>query len=403
MSGSLPLEGIRVVDFTWVGAGSFTTKFFADFGAEVIKIESTTRPDSLRKAEPLVGEKSLNESGYFSNRNTNKKGITLNMKTEEAKKIVKKLVKDSDIVANSFTPRTMDKWGLGYNDLKEINPEIIFLSMPMQGKSGPHKDFLGYGITINALMGLIHINGKPGRTPIGMGTNYPDHAPNPCHAAFAVLSALEYRRQTGKGQNIELSQVESSICIFPEQILEYANNGRVMESRMNDHPTKIPYGVYPCKGEDKWCSISVSTEEEWEGLCNVISSLKQNSLFDSHSKRLKHKEKLDATISEWTANYEAEEVFEILQKANVPTGVVQNGEDLLTKDPQLKYRRFWPWLEHPVMGSSVYHGIPFKYKNISTQYRSPAPMIGQNNEELKDWLGIKGEEYNDLIERGIIK
>jgi benzylsuccinate CoA-transferase BbsF subunit len=403
VSTAKPLEGIRIVDFTWVGAGSFTTKFFADFGAEVIKIESTTRPDQLRRAEPLVGDKGLNESGYFANRNTNKKSITLNMKDPRSVAIVKELIKDSDIVANSFTPNTMEKWGLGYEEVKKVKDDVIYLCMPMQGTTGPHKDFLGYGLTINALIGMIHMNGLPGRPPVGTGTNYPDHVPNPGHAAFAVLSAIEYKNRTGEGQYIELSQVESSISIFPEPLLAYLNNNEIMEAKGHQHPTKIPYGIYRCQGEDRWCALSVGNDQEWESLCQAIPALRNHPHFDTIEKRRANEKQLDEVISKWTIEQTAEDVMACLQGHGIPSGIVQDAEDLVSKDKNLQQRQFWQRLDHAVMGETLYHGTPFKFNKIPTAYRQAAPLIGQHNEELKKWLHLSEEDYQKLLDDRVIQ
>src|SRR5262245_21143174 len=177
-----PLQNVRVTDFSWVGAGSYTTKLLADLGAEVLKIESTTRVDSLRLSGPFKDKiPGLNRSGYFADRNTSKRSVTINLKTPKGVDLVRELIKKSDIVANNFTPGTMEKLGLGYDDLERIRPGIIYLGMSFQGADGPESDTLGFGLTIGALVGLQHLTGLPGRKPAGTGTNYPDHIPNPCH------------------------------------------------------------------------------------------------------------------------------------------------------------------------------------------------------------------------------
>lgn len=400
-----PLSGIRIVDFTWVGAGPFTTKIFADFGAEVIKVESTSRPDQLRKAQPRVNKDSLNASGYFSNRNTNKKSITLNMKNPKSREIILELVKNSDIVCNSFSPNVMEKFGLSYDEVKKVKNDIIYLSMPMQGNTGPHKDYLGFGATISALIGLNYLTAFPGKPPAGSGTNYPDHVPNPCHAAFALLAALEYREKTGKGQNIELSQTESSVCVFPNAVMDYAVNGNHTEPVGNQHEGKSPHGIYPCKGSDSWCAISISNDIEWTHFCKVTNQeeLLKDERFLTHSIRYQNQELLDSIVGNWTKNFDAEQVMKLLQEHGIAAGVVRNAEDLVMNDSNLKHRKFWQWLDHPEMGRTVYHGIPFKFSAISTEYKTPAPLIGQHTDEV---IG-KIDKYKDRIEllkqEGVLK
>jgi crotonobetainyl-CoA:carnitine CoA-transferase CaiB-like acyl-CoA transferase len=209
----LPLSGIRVTDFTWIGAGSYTTKILADAGADVVKIESSDRIDSLRLAAPYKdGIKGVNRSGYFADRNSSKRSLTLNMKHPRALGLVSRLLVQSDVISNNFTPGVMDRFGLGYDAVREIKPNIIYLAMSMQGGSGPQKHYLGYGATMAAVTGIQQLTGLPGREPAGTGTNYPDHIPNPCHAAFAVLAALRHRRRTGEGQRIDMAQTEPTVA-----------------------------------------------------------------------------------------------------------------------------------------------------------------------------------------------
>lgn len=401
----LPLEGLKFIDFTWVGAGPFTTKLFADFGAEVIKIESSKRPDQLRRAQPLVGKKDLNSSGYFSNRNTNKKSITLDMKNPRSREIVLELVKDSDVIINSFSPNTLDKFGLSYEEVKAVKPDIIYLSMPMLGSEGPYKHFVGFGGTINSIIGLTHLTGLPNRIPLGTGTNYPDHIPNPCHAAFALFAALEYRNKTGKGQKIDLSQVESSISVVPVPLMNYAINGIVMEAKGNQHSYKAPYGIFPCQGQERWCAISVGNDREWEAFCLGIENaeLLKDERFNTQLKRYEHRDILNEIVEEWTKKHTPETIMHVLQSRGVPVGIVQNAEDLLVKDENLRSRGFWRWLEHPVMGKTVYHGIPFRFSNISTEYRTSAPLLGQHTEEIIKSLPKFREDYEKLKQEGVFE
>ena len=391
-----PLEGIRIVDFTWVGAGPYTTKILADAGAEVIKIESEKRPDVLRFMPPLKdGIKGINRSGYFANRNTSKKSFTLDMKQEESKEIIKQLVAKADVVTNSFTAGTLERWGLGYEVLKEVKPDIIFMSMPMQGTTGPHKDYSGFGAMMNALIGLNHLTGLENREPIGTGTNYPDHVPNPTHGAFAIMSAIRYRNKTGKGQYLELAQTESALNVLAVAVLEAANNNTSPIRKGNFVPEAIPNNAYPCQGEDRWCVISCETEEQWEALINIphlrptfkIQNIKNKEV------RLKNIKQIDAIITEWTKRHTPEEIFEQLQALKIPAGIIQTAKDLVEYDKQLKARNHLITLNHPEMGETLYNNAPFKMSETPVEPTKAAPMIGADTEDvLKEILGMSEEE-----------
>lgn len=395
--GELPLEGIRVADFTWVGAGPYTTKLLADHGAEVIRIESGKRPDILRLNPPFAdGVPGLNRSGYFSNRNTNKKSIVIDLKNPDSLEIVRDIIRKSDVVSNSFTPGTMEKFGLGYEEVKKIRPDIIYLSMPMQGSTGPHANFLGFGATMNALIGFNHLTGFPDGEGIGTGTNYPDHVPNPAHACFALLAALRYRRITGKGQAIEVSQVESALCVMPMAIMEYANHSRTQSRQGNDDQEYEPHNVYPCKGSDRWLAIAVKTESQWKSLCRVIKNehWENDESYASVQMRKNQKEKIDNKISEWTSKRDPYEAMQILQQAGIPAGVVQDAKNMI-EDPHLKEREFWKKLNHKEMGENLYNQAPFKLSKTPSSLRTAAPLLGEHTEHIcRDLLGYSEEKIN---------
>lgn len=404
-SGNLPLRDIRVIDLTWVGAGPFTTKILADFGAEVIKIESATRPDQLRRAEPLVGKGGLEESGYFANRNSNKKSITLNMKMPEARDVVMRLVDEADVIANSFSSGVMNRLGLSYSQVAARNPNIVYLSMPLAEPEGPYASYLGYGMNIAALVGMTHIAAEPGRYPVGTGTNFPDHLPNPLHAAFAVLSALRHVRHGGPGQEILVPQITSTLSMFPEPVLTYANNGTVLEPSGSEAWDAAPRNVYRCAGDDRWCAISVHDDIEFEALCRTMlrPDLATDSRYARMSERRENLASLNSEISRWTRSLRAEEVEESLQKARVHAATVATAEDLVTKDWHLQERGFWQYLDHPVMGRTIYHGIPAHLSSIPTRYRHPAPLLGEHNAELPALARLDTDEMEKLQAAGVLR
>jgi benzylsuccinate CoA-transferase BbsF subunit len=403
----LPLEGIRVADFTWIGAGSFTTKLLADFGAEVIKIESATRMDSLRSTAPFKdGVAGINRSGYFADRNTSKRSVQINLKHPEGPDIVKALIARSDIVANNFTPGTMEKFGLGYDDVCRFRKDIIYISMSMQGAIGPDSGYVGFGLTIAALTGLGYMSGETARAPAGTGTNYPDHVPNPAHGAFAVLSALYHRRKTGQGQFIDLSQTEPTIAILGPLVADYTVNGRVAERCGNDNLSAAPRGAYPCTGNDRWIAISVYDDAQWQGLQSVIGELKAPggaNWMDSTS-RLAHRRDIDAAVAHRTASWDARDLMTKLQAVGVPSGVVQNAQDLIDRDEQLAHRKHWVTLEHKEMGRTLYNAPPVRLSRSPAVLSRPAPLLGEHTEEVcLDVLGMSRSRYDELRASGVFE
>ncbi|MBI4189492.1 MAG: CoA transferase [Betaproteobacteria bacterium] len=409
-SGGLPLAGIRVADFTWVGAGPFATKILADHGAEVIKIESTTRIEALRVIPPYRDKVSgVNRSGYFANRNTSKKSLTLNLRDPGGVDLARGLIAASDIVANSFAPGTMEKWGLGYEDCRKLRSDIIYLSMPMNGNDGPHGQYLGYGAAIGALSGLYASTGYSDRDPVGTGTNYPDHVPNPGHAAVAMLSALRHRQRTGEGQAIELSQVESTIYALGPLVLaaQLAEGAQANALRLgNREPGVAPHGVYPAAGDDRWLAIACWSEVEWQALCRAAGgeSWPREPRFASLAGRLQHEDELDRALARWSGRHDAFELAARLNDAGVDAAPVQHAQDVVERDPQLRYLGHWVRLRHPEMGESVYDAPPFRLSATPGRLRSPAPLLGEHTESIcHDLLGISEEEVAGLIAGGVLK
>jgi benzylsuccinate CoA-transferase BbsF subunit len=401
----LPLSGIRVTDFTWIGAGSYTTKILADAGADVVKIESTDRIDSLRLAAPYKdGIKGVNRSGYFADRNSSKRSLTLNMKHPRALGLVSRLLVQSDVIANNFTPGVMDRFGLGYDAVREIKPDIIYLAMSMQGGTGPQKHYLGYGATMAAVTGIQQLTGLPGREPAGTGTNYPDHIPNPCHAAFAVLAALRHRRRTGEGQRIDMAQTEPTVALLGPAVLDYTVNGRVAEPRGNRHPDAAPHGVYRCAGEDRWIAICVMNDLQWNALRASLGNpaWMNDAALAGTSQRLLRADDIDARLNSETQAIGVEELVERLQRHGVPAGRVSTAADVVG-DPQLGHRNHWLTLNHLEMGPSLYNAQPFRYSRSSAGEARPAPLLGQHTQDIcRELLGLEGDDIAQLVSDGAL-
>lgn len=402
LSPTMPLSDIRVADFSWVGAGSFTTKILADHGADVIKVESSARLDGIRLSPPFKdGLPGVNRSGYFADRNTSKRSLALNLKSDEGRELALRLVSRSDIVANNFTPGVMERFGLGWDDVRGANPGLIYLAMSMQGSSGPARDHLGFGLTIGAMVGLQHLTGLAEREPVGMGTNYPDHIPNPMHAAFAVLAALRHRRRTGEGQYIDLAQTEPTLSVLGESILEASVNGTVPGRTGNTHPRYAPHGVYACAGEDDWVALAVTSDEQWSVFAQLIG-------FDSpqawarESARKASEAEIDAILAARIRRWDVEDLVVRLGEIGIPAGKVSTARDVV-EDPQLLAREHWVTLDHPEMGPSLYSAPSFRLSRTPGALSRPAPCLGEHTQEIcRSVLDLSEDEISELAAAGVL-
>ena len=376
------LSGIRILDFSWFGAAPIGTKMLADHGAEVIRVESMIRLDLLR----VLGTShfrdytpDLNGSGFFNDFNSSKYGITLNLNHPKGVEIVKQLVAISDVVIDSFTRKAMRKWGLYYDDLTQIKPDIIAVSASQQGHTGPHADYLGFGYNLQALSGINHLTGYADGYPLGTSVNYPDFV-IPMFVASVIMSALLYRRRTGKGQHIDLSQYQAMAALLGPALMDYMVHGRVATRTGGRSPTAAPHGVYQCQGEDRWCVIAVYSDTEWTALCRVMGepAWACEARFQSLPGRLQHVDDLDRLLTTWTLQHPPEAIMHHLQEAGVAAGVVQNAHDLLEVDPQLRHRGHYHLLNHPVTGPTLYMGPAFALSATPALLR-PAPCLGQHN------------------------
>jgi len=389
------LHGIRVLDFTWMVAGPYATRIFADFGAEVIKVQSKR---TARGAES-------NPTGYFNTWNRNKRGITLDLSHPEAREMVLKLTAKSDVVIENFSPRVMSNWGLDYGKLKEVKPDLIMLSMSAMGQGGPWKDYVAFAPTLHALSGLTHLTSFEKDAPIGLGFAYADIVAG-LYAAFAVFAALEYRDRTGQGQYIDLSEYEAICTLMGPSLLDTLLNDKEIlpEGNCPNYIEAAPYGCYKCSGEDRWCVIAVSNEEEWQSLCRVLGHPEwmKEDRFTTSAKRIGNRKELDELLMKWTIQHKAEEVVSLLQEAGISSGVVQNAEDL-SKDPQLMARNFFVQLEHPALGKTVSDSSPVRFEEDFTVGWKAAPQLGEDNRDVfLELLGLTESELLSYTEKGVI-
>ena len=398
MTNELPdkvFEGIRVADFAWVGVGPLVSKYLADHGAEVIRIESSVRPEPLRRAPPFVNdEPGLDNSGYYADFNSSKKCVSLNLQHPDGVKIARRIVEHCDIVTESFTPKAMRAWGMTYEDLCEVRPDLIMISMPMYGLTGPWSMWQGYGHVLQAAAGISHLTAYPDEEPIGTGVAYTDFLV-PHFAASAVIAALDHRQRTGEGQNIDFGQMEAAIHATETMILDYTVNGREQQALGAGHPDHDIYGTWQCAArgddDDRWIAITVTSNDELAALAEVAGQPGWTSL---------ESESLKQEIADWTRQQPAEELMQRLQTAGVPAGVVQTPEDLRS-DPQLAHRGHFWMLDHPTMGRRAYDGPSFRLSETPAELTKAAPLLGEDNESVyKNIVAMSDEEYIEHLVAG---
>ena len=374
--GRRALEGVRILDFTWVVAGPVAVRILADQGAEVIKIE---RRDTL--------DLGTRRGGFSGNLHRGKESTVVNMADPRGIEIAQKLAAVSDVVIDNFSARVMRNWGLDYESLKKIKPDIIAVSMSGFGHTGPHKDYVSYGPTLQALSGYTLQMRHPGHEPAGWGYSYADMTGG-YSGALAVLMALWHRKQTGQGQFVDLAQFEAISSLVGPGLLDILNNQTPSEpvgNRSQEAPA-APHGVYRCKGDDRWCAIAVFTEAEWQSLCRVLGqpAWTHEARFASLADRLQHQDALDGYIEAWTQQHTAEEVMARLQEAGIAAGVVANGEDL-DRDPQLRARGYWAQLPAQENGKTedvILDGPPFKLSKTPGYVAAPGPLLGEHTESI---------------------
>ena len=406
------LEGYRILDFGTAVAGPMAVQILADMGAEVIKVESRKSLDGLRLGRPIVGDdiaggdegKWPDIQPSFHGVNRNKLGITLDIKHPEGLLLIKRLVEISDVVADNFSPGVMARAGLDYDSLRKIKPDIITVSLSGVGQYGPISNATTYANNILAFGGAGSMIGYYGEQPLGMCSLYYGDSNASVHAAFAVLAALYYHESTGEGQQIDLSEAEASTSILGEPIMDYIMNGRVRGPQGNRHPFMAPHNNYRCKGGDKWVSIAIKDDAEWQNFCGAIGNpeLASEKKFADGFSRWNNQDELDELVTNWTTNYTPYEVMDILQKAGVAAVPVMDVEDQYF-DPHLKERHACIEVEHPLIGLEVLYGIPWKLSETPGQIRRVAPSLGEHNDYVfGELLGLCPKEIARLTEEKVI-
>ena len=399
-------SGLKILAFCWAVVGPLTMKFFADHGATVIRVETSKRPCTMRSSAPYKDNKpGLNRGGYFNYFNSNILSLSLNMQHPEGLKIAKKLVAATDVFMENYTPGVIEKWGLGYEELKKIKPDVVMLRQSGYGSTGPYKNLPAFGMVLTPIAGLPNFIGWPGKEPLPVGVSAYTDCISPRFAAASLIAALDYRKRTGKGQLIDISQFEAAISFILPGVLDYIANGKEPERIGNSSPNACPHGIYPCKGHDRWCAISVTSEDEWRRLCvdMGIELLEFDTRFISFPLRKANEEALNEIISQWTMQRSPEEVMSRLQTTGVAAGVVENIADVLN-DPQLKQRNLFWKMEHPEVGEMTHLGESFMLSKTPAKAFSPSPLLGEHTEMIcTELLGMKDDEFVKLMGEGVFE
>ncbi|MFB3884278.1 MAG: CaiB/BaiF CoA transferase family protein [Thermodesulfobacteriota bacterium] len=405
MDGKGIFEGVKILEFGQIVAGPLISTYLADYGAEVIHVESKNRPDQYRLYPPFKDNKPGINRGYdFAIYSHNKYGITLNLRNPKGAEVAKRLVKNwANVVTENFTPGVMKRQGLGYEELKKIKEDLIMLGTCNLGQTGPYAQHPGMGSHLTHLSGFTHLTGWPDRDPLILYGPYIDFI-GVVYGTLALVGALEYRRRTGKGQYIDVAQFEGGVQYLIPTLLDYVVNKRVQGRNGNRCDYAAPHAAFPCKGKDRWCVIAVFTDDEWKKLCQVMGdpAWSKDSKFNTLMGRKKNEEELEKLIGEWTSKFTPDEVVAKLQPAGVEAGVVKNPKEMY-EDPHLN-RYLWAEMTHPEIGKYHLELPSFRFSKVPPQLRMSGPLIGEHNEHVyRKLAGFSKEEYEQLNKEGVFE
>ncbi len=407
---SLPLEGVKVADFTWVGVGPITAKALADHGATVVRVESGERLDPLRVNPPFLapdrvpdGADDVNLSHFFATFNTSKLGIDVDLKNPGGIEVAKRLIQWADVVIESWVPGAFARLGFDAESVRELNPNAIFVSTSLLASGGPLSEVAGYGYHAGAMAGFYEVVGWPDLPPDGPYLAYTDTIA-PRFITPTILAALARREETGEGCHIEVAQLECGLQLLAPEFLDLQLNGRVAGRSGNRDLTVAPQGMYPTQGEDQWCAISVPDDAAWQRLVELMGSPEWGTaeeLAGLVGRQARHDE-IDEALGAWTAAHDAHELAAKLTAIGIPAGKAQRSSDLLV-DPQYEHRGFYRWHDHPEMGRVPYAGHQYKVAGYDHGPRTPAPTLGQHTfDVLTDVLGLDADEVAEIAITGAL-
>jgi len=402
----LPLANVRIADLTAVWAGPYATRLLADMGAEVIKVEAVNAPDLLRALhmQPPETERAFDRSAYFNHNNRNKYGVTIDLASASGRALFLRLVRISDVVIENFRADVLDKLGLGYEALRAERPDIVLVSMPGHGKTGPEAGYIAYGTNVEQLAGLVSITGYQGGEPHKSGISYGDPISGTA-AAGAVMAALLYRRRSGHGQFIDLAQREALTTLLGEYVVGYSMTGELPRPAGNAHPAWAPHGVYPCAGEDRWLALAVRSDAEFRALCRVIGRIELASdlRFADGLARHRNAAALAEPIAAWTTTQAPFAAAEALQAVGVPAAPVESYRDLLDSDAHLQARGFFEEVTHAVAGTWRMERPVWRFGAAPAHIRINAPGFGEHNRwAFQSLLGLTEQALADLEAGGVI-
>lgn len=403
------LDGLKVLDLTWFGAGPIATRALANMGADVVRVETAKRPDGLRVAGPRpVGNQSLNVSGYYNNFNAEKRSITIDLTTERGHGLGLGLVRWADVMMTNMTVRAVRQIGMAWETVREANPRLVAMYQPMQGLTGPHTEFVGFGAVLSAVCGVNGLAGFEGAPPIGVGTNYPDYVVNPMHAVIALLAAVRHQRKTGEGQLIDMSQLESSAAALSTPVFAWAN-GAGYPRQGNRAPYAAPHGAYRTAeaGDraDRWLVLACLDEPQWRAAARAMGHAEwaADPRFASLAARKADEDALDALVAGWAAQRHGPAASATLQAAGVPAGLVLRASEVLA-DPHLKARGYYVYLDHPEAGIRAYDGPPVRLSATPVELRRAAPLLGEHTIEIAtSILGLSEDETAALIAEQVLR
>ena len=413
--GVRPLDGLRVLDFGWVAVGPVIGSLLAEMGAEVIKIESSRRLDYCRLLPPTPSVRreqpdrapvaaDLDMVSMFHNYNRGKLGITVDLRHPGAPALLRRLVARSDVVLENFSPGVLRRIGLHYEALREVRPDLVMISCSAAGQDGPWSELKTFAPSLSSLAGLEVLIGYPGERVLGaLAYGYADPS-NAHHGALAVLAALWHRQRTGQGQYIDMSQLEATVGLTVEPLMDWFMNGRVWGRQGNDHLSMAPHGHYPCRGDDAWVSIAVEDDGAWTRLVAALGDVPwaREPRFAALAGRRAHLAELDARLAEWTRERTGWEATEILQRAGVAAFPVY-GLDEQAADPHFQARGLMARPEHPRIGPMQVYAHPIKLGATPGGVTATAPMLGEHNDHVfRELLGLSAVEIERLRAEGVI-
>ncbi|MEM7100987.1 MAG: CoA transferase [Pseudomonadota bacterium] len=405
------LENFRICDFTGQLAGAGATKWLSAFGAEVIRIEDPVRDgrwDILRGNAPFKpGQKGLEHGGGFNNHNTDKLGITLNLRTQKGKEILTELIKVSDAVTENFAAGVLDRWGFGYEALKAIKPDIVYVSNCGFGHEGPYHRFKTWGPIVQAISGLTFTSGLPDQPPAGWGYSYMDHTGG-YYMAMAIMLALRHKQNTGEGQWVDLACTEAAVTLNGPAVLDWTVNGTKLRKEDQPHSNRsqfqpmAPHGIYPCRGDDDWIALSVRNNDDWEKLVTLIKD-DWTGAYPKESTRLSQQDELDSLVSSWTSGFDKFELEAMLRALPIPASAVRKPQERIDQDSTTRNFGLWPTVEHSAMGKVQVDGQPVQFSETNWHQARGAPCLGEHNEDvLTRLLGYSSEEVAQLAEEGVL-